>query len=165
MLRALLNIPQSLGGDKYHCPIVQISFLAPLDSFLSVVNFAVGPKRPLTTYASFKGRFPEMNELRRSEKSHETRSMLPDGEKALVSDSRARVPHCHRTLYEAKTLSKRTEVTLTEVIKVTHTDARCQDMQCPGHQRMYRESSKNKSRNATVSRSRRTQEASTALQE
>lgn len=47
-------------------------------------------------------------------------------------------PHCHRTLREAKTLSKRTVVTLTEVIKVTHAGYRCPDAQCPGYQRTYR---------------------------
>src|SRR5437879_6338904 len=45
---------------------------------------------------------------------------------------------CGRTLREVKTLSKRTVVTLTEVIKVTHAGYRCPDVQCPGSQRTYR---------------------------
>ncbi len=45
---------------------------------------------------------------------------------------------CQRTLREAKTLSKRTVVTLTGVIKVTHAGYRCPDGECPGHQRTYR---------------------------
>jgi len=45
---------------------------------------------------------------------------------------------CGRTLHEVKTLSKRTVVTLTEVIKVTHAGYRCPDVQCPGYLRTYR---------------------------
>jgi hypothetical protein len=45
---------------------------------------------------------------------------------------------CGRTLREVKTLSKRTVVTLTGVIKVTHVGYRCPDGQCPGSQRTYR---------------------------
>ena len=45
---------------------------------------------------------------------------------------------CGRTLREVKTLSKRTVVTLTEVIKVTHAGYRCPDVQCAGFQRTYR---------------------------
>jgi hypothetical protein len=45
---------------------------------------------------------------------------------------------CGRTLREVKTLSKRTVVTLAEVIKVTHAGYRCPDGQCPGSQRTYR---------------------------
>lgn len=45
---------------------------------------------------------------------------------------------CQRTLREVKTLSKRTVVTLAEVIKVTHAGYRCPDGECPGHQRTYR---------------------------
>jgi hypothetical protein len=45
---------------------------------------------------------------------------------------------CGRTLREAKTLSKRTVVTLTGVIKVTHAGYRCPEEACPGHQRTYR---------------------------
>jgi len=45
---------------------------------------------------------------------------------------------CGRTLHEVKTLSKRTVVTLAEVIKVTHAGYRCPDVQCPGYQRTYR---------------------------
>jgi hypothetical protein len=45
---------------------------------------------------------------------------------------------CGRTLREVKTLSKRTVVTLTEVIKVTHAGYRCPDVQCAGSQRTYR---------------------------
>ena len=47
-------------------------------------------------------------------------------------------PECGRTLHEVKTLSKRTVVTLAEVIKVTHAGYRCPDAQCPGYQRTYR---------------------------
>jgi hypothetical protein len=45
---------------------------------------------------------------------------------------------CGRTLRQVKTLSKRTVVTLAEVIKVTHVGYRCPDRQCPGSQRTYR---------------------------
>jgi hypothetical protein len=45
---------------------------------------------------------------------------------------------CGRTLRQVKTLSKRTVVTLAEVIKVTHVGYRCPDGQCPGSQRTYR---------------------------
>ena len=45
---------------------------------------------------------------------------------------------CGRTLHEVKTLSKRTVVTLAEVIKVTHAGYRCPDAQCPGYPRTYR---------------------------
>ena len=79
-----------------------------------------------------------MNELRLSEKSHETLSKLPDGEKALVLAGRARVRPLSWTLREVKTLSKRTVITLGEVIKVTHAGYRCPGMQCPGYQRTYR---------------------------
>src|SRR6266480_184561 len=47
-------------------------------------------------------------------------------------------PDCHRKLREVKTLSKRTVITLREVIKVTHAGYRCPDTQCPGHQRTHR---------------------------
>ena len=45
---------------------------------------------------------------------------------------------CGRTLRQVKTLSKRSVVTLAEVIKVTHAGYRCPDGQCPGSQRTYR---------------------------
>ena len=45
---------------------------------------------------------------------------------------------CGRTLRQVKTLSKRSVVTLAEVIKVTHVGYRCPDGQCPGSQRTYR---------------------------
>jgi hypothetical protein len=45
---------------------------------------------------------------------------------------------CHRRLREAMTLSRRTVITLEEVIKLTHAGYRCPDAQCPGHQRTYR---------------------------
>ena len=45
---------------------------------------------------------------------------------------------CGRTLRQVKTLSKRTVVTLAEVIKVTHAGYRCPDGHCPGSQRTYR---------------------------
>ncbi len=47
-------------------------------------------------------------------------------------------PDCHRKLREVKTLSKRTVITLREVIKVTHAGYRCPNAQCPGHQRTHR---------------------------
>ncbi len=47
-------------------------------------------------------------------------------------------PDCHRKLREVKTLSKRTVITLREVIKVTHAGYRCPDAQCPGQQRTHR---------------------------
>jgi hypothetical protein len=47
-------------------------------------------------------------------------------------------PHCHRTLREAMTFSKRTVITLQEVMKVNHAGYRCPDEQCVGHQRIYR---------------------------
>src|SRR3989440_4554485 len=47
-------------------------------------------------------------------------------------------PDCHRKLREVKTLSKRTVITLREVIKVTHAGYRCPDAQCPGHERTHR---------------------------
>src|SRR5712691_2497232 len=48
------------------------------------------------------------------------------------------VPYCHRKLREVKTLSKRTVITLREVIKVTHAGYRCPYIQCPGHERTHR---------------------------
>jgi len=45
---------------------------------------------------------------------------------------------CGCTLRQVKTLSKRTVVTLAEVIKVTHAGYRCPDGHCPGSQRTYR---------------------------
>ncbi len=47
-------------------------------------------------------------------------------------------PDCHRKLQAVKTLSKRTVITLKEVIKVTHVGYRCPNAQCLGHQRTYR---------------------------
>src|SRR5437660_3960073 len=47
-------------------------------------------------------------------------------------------PDCHRKLQAVKTLSKRTVITLKEVIKVTHVGYRCPNGQCPGSQRTYR---------------------------
>src|SRR5260370_7550267 len=44
---------------------------------------------------------------------------------------------CHRTLRQAKTLSKRTVIRLGEVIKVTHAGSRCPDPDCPGDHRTY----------------------------
>jgi hypothetical protein len=49
-------------------------------------------------------------------------------------------PACQRTLRQAKTLSKRTVITLEAVIKVTHAGYRCPDLHCPGYQRTYRSS-------------------------
>ncbi len=47
-------------------------------------------------------------------------------------------PECHRTLRQAMTLTRRTVVTLREVIRLIHAGYRCPDPQCPGHQRTYR---------------------------
>jgi len=47
-------------------------------------------------------------------------------------------PHCHRTLRQAMTLTRRTVVTLQEVIRLIHAGYRCPDAHCPGHQRTYR---------------------------
>ena len=47
-------------------------------------------------------------------------------------------PHCHRTLRQAMTLSKRTVITLAGVIRLIHAGYRCPDGQCPGHRRTYR---------------------------
>jgi len=45
---------------------------------------------------------------------------------------------CHRTLREAMTLTRRTVITLREVIRLIHAGYRCPDPQCAGHQRTYR---------------------------
>lgn len=47
-------------------------------------------------------------------------------------------PECHRTLREAMTLTRRTVITLGEVIRLIHAGYRCPDPQCAGHQRTYR---------------------------
>ncbi len=47
-------------------------------------------------------------------------------------------PECHRTLRQAMTLTRRTVITLQEVIRLIHAGYRCPDPQCPGHQRTYR---------------------------
>ena len=47
-------------------------------------------------------------------------------------------PECHRTLREAVAVSRRTVITLEEVIKLNHAGYRCPDVECPGHQRTYR---------------------------
>ena len=47
-------------------------------------------------------------------------------------------PPCHRTLRQAMTLTRRTVITLQEVIRLIHAGYRCPDPQCPGHQRTYR---------------------------
>jgi len=47
-------------------------------------------------------------------------------------------PECHRTLREAMTLTRRTVITLREVIRLIHAGYRCPDPQCAGHQRTYR---------------------------
>ncbi len=49
-------------------------------------------------------------------------------------------PECHRTLRQAMTLTRRTVITLQEVIRLIHAGYRCPDPQCPGHQRTYRSS-------------------------
>src|SRR5712692_10917849 len=45
-------------------------------------------------------------------------------------------PECHRRLREAMT--RRTVITLWEVIRLIHAGYRCPDPQCAGHQRTYR---------------------------
>lgn len=47
-------------------------------------------------------------------------------------------PQCGRTLRQAMTLTRRTVITLHEVIRLIHAGYRCPDEQCPGHQRTYR---------------------------
>ena len=47
-------------------------------------------------------------------------------------------PHCHRTLRQAMTLSRRTVITLQGVIKLIHAGYRCPDASCPEHRRIYR---------------------------
>lgn len=46
--------------------------------------------------------------------------------------------HCHRTLRQATTLSKRTVITLGGVIRLIHAGYRCPDVHCAGHRRTYR---------------------------
>ena len=47
-------------------------------------------------------------------------------------------PQCGRRLQQAMTLTRRTVITLQEVIRLIHAGFRCPDPQCPGHQRTYR---------------------------
>jgi hypothetical protein len=47
-------------------------------------------------------------------------------------------PACHRTLRQAMTLTRRTVITLQEVIQLIHAGYRCPDAQCAGHRRTYR---------------------------
>ncbi len=47
-------------------------------------------------------------------------------------------PQCGKTLREAMTLTRRTVITLQEVVRLIHAGYRCPDPQCPGHQRTYR---------------------------
>src|SRR6266705_197019 len=47
-------------------------------------------------------------------------------------------PQCGRRLQQAMTLTRRTVITLQEVIRLIHAGYRCPDPQCPGHQRTYR---------------------------
>jgi hypothetical protein len=47
-------------------------------------------------------------------------------------------PVCQRTLRQAMTLTRRTVITLEEVIKLIHAGYRCPDPQCEGHRRTYR---------------------------
>src|SRR2546423_621529 len=47
-------------------------------------------------------------------------------------------PQCGKTLRQAMTLTRRTVITLQEVIRLIHAGYRCPDPQCPGHQRTYR---------------------------
>jgi len=47
-------------------------------------------------------------------------------------------PQCGRRLQQAMTLTRRTVITLQEVIRLIHAGFRCPDPQCVGHQRTYR---------------------------
>jgi len=47
-------------------------------------------------------------------------------------------PQCGRRLQQAMTLTRRTVITLQEVIRLIHAGFRCPDPQCAGHQRTYR---------------------------
>lgn len=47
-------------------------------------------------------------------------------------------PQCQRHLQRAVTLSERTVITLTEVIKLIHAGYRCPNQECPAHGRTYR---------------------------
>jgi hypothetical protein len=47
-------------------------------------------------------------------------------------------PECHRRLREAMTLTRRIVIRLDGVIKLNHAGYRCPDVDCPGHQRTYR---------------------------
>jgi len=47
-------------------------------------------------------------------------------------------PRCGRKLQQAMTLTRRTVITLQEVIRLIHAGFRCPDQECPGHQRTYR---------------------------
>ena len=47
-------------------------------------------------------------------------------------------PQCGRRLQQAMTLTRRTVITLQEVIWLIHAGFRCPDPQCAGHQRTYR---------------------------
>ena len=47
-------------------------------------------------------------------------------------------PQCHRTLRQAMTLTRRTVITLQEVIQLIHAGYRCPDAQCAGQRRTYR---------------------------
>jgi hypothetical protein len=47
-------------------------------------------------------------------------------------------PQCGRKLQQAMTLTRRTVITLREVIRLIHAGFRCPDPQCLGHQRTYR---------------------------
>lgn len=46
-------------------------------------------------------------------------------------------PVCQRTLRQAMTLTRRTVITLEEVIKLIHACYRCPDVHCEGHRRTY----------------------------
>ncbi len=47
-------------------------------------------------------------------------------------------PQCGRKLQQAMTLTRRTVISLQEVIRLIHAGFRCPDPQCAGHQRTYR---------------------------
>jgi len=47
-------------------------------------------------------------------------------------------PQCGKKLYQAMTLTRRTVITLHEVIRLIHAGFRCPDPHCLGHQRTYR---------------------------
>ena len=66
------------------------------------------------------------------------RRTYPVGVRRWYRPGEQECPECHRTLRQAMTLTRRTVVTLQEVIRLIHAGYRCPDPQCPGHQRTSR---------------------------